>query len=247
MLAARSLKGRTGFFMIYFIQDTTTGYIKIGYSKDPKKRLEKLEASTPHDLVLLGAIQGGLEHEAKLHKRFTQHGLKREWFKGEILQEVLNIIAMDGATPQRQEANVIVAGDSDIAFTVSSDKREMEERTRLQTSVNKTLSEIHAKTLIAKIVTGGDRQLDCFAWEWAKCNDVKIERRFPNWRRYRSGAASQLACEMVRGMFDQKLLLVFLKEKVSTGTRKLLRTAEKAGIEIVKVTYTEIANNVTEV
>jgi hypothetical protein len=81
--------------MIYFIKDTVTLAVTIGYSKDAKKRLAHLQTATPHQLSLLGAIQGGLEHEAAYHERFATYRLQGEWFKGDVLPEVLGIIPKD--------------------------------------------------------------------------------------------------------------------------------------------------------
>src|SRR5205823_4885263 len=55
--------------MIYFIQDTVTRAIKIGYSTNPQKRLKNLQNSNQNKLVLLYAMHGELEHEAELLRR----------------------------------------------------------------------------------------------------------------------------------------------------------------------------------
>jgi hypothetical protein len=58
--------------MIYFIQDTVTRAIKIGYSTNPQKRLKNLQNSNQNKLVLLSAMHGELEHEAELLQRFEK-------------------------------------------------------------------------------------------------------------------------------------------------------------------------------
>src|SRR5207248_7489304 len=55
-----------GGVVIYFIQDTVTRAIKIGYSTNPQKRLKHLQNSNQNKLVLLYAMHGELEHEAEL-------------------------------------------------------------------------------------------------------------------------------------------------------------------------------------
>jgi hypothetical protein len=219
--------------MIYFIQNKVTGHIKIGYSKNPKKRLASLQTATPHELALLGTIPGGLEHEGEFHRRFAGHELQGEWFDGAILPEVQQILAKAVSTPQPQYTNVIVAGDSDSYFMWSSDQQEMERRNRLEADIGQALDRIHAATPIAWVITGGERLLDHFAAAWANKNKVEHYPYRPNWRRYGKGAASRAGQQMLRSMFDPKLLLVFYTGEPSVTTKRLMRGAEKAGIPVV--------------
>ena len=79
--------------MIYFTKDTGSQAIKIGYSRKPIKRLGGLQTGNPHKLILLGSVAGTLDDEASFHSKFAQHRLEGEWFKGEIIEEVLSIIS----------------------------------------------------------------------------------------------------------------------------------------------------------
>ncbi len=79
--------------MIYFIKDTVSQAIKIGYSKKPKSRIGGLQTGNPHKLILLGTVTGKEIDEVAFHGRFAQHRLEGEWFKGEIIEDVLTIIA----------------------------------------------------------------------------------------------------------------------------------------------------------
>ena len=68
--------------MIYFAQQETGGPIKIGFtSKDPVERLRELNTGNHEALVLLRAEPGGQESEKRLHKQFSHHRLRGEWFK----------------------------------------------------------------------------------------------------------------------------------------------------------------------
>jgi hypothetical protein len=223
--------------VIYFIHNQATGAIKIGYSKNAKKRLASLQTATPHQLVLLGTVQGGLEHEAALHERFAQYALQGEWFKGDIIREVMELIAREASNPQQQKTNVIVSGDSDSLFAWSSDSKKMAEQTRLETAVHGALDEIQAKMPIAWVITGGERQVDHFAWRWADKNKVQVYRYYPKWRRYGRYAAFKVGPQMLRSMFDPKLLLVFVTDKVSSNTQTLIRRAEKSRIQVVTKCY----------
>jgi hypothetical protein len=66
---------------LYFIEAINTGYIKIGRSANPDRRLAQLTTGSPNQLVLLGKISGGSALEAELHRRFEGHREKGEWFK----------------------------------------------------------------------------------------------------------------------------------------------------------------------
>ena len=79
--------------MIYFIKDTVNLTIKIGYSKKPQKRLGVLQTSSPYKLLLLGTVPGTPDDEVSYHGKFATYRLQGEWFKGEIIEEVLTIIA----------------------------------------------------------------------------------------------------------------------------------------------------------
>ena len=219
--------------MIYFIQNKTTGDIKIGYSKNPKKRLTGLQTATPHDLTILGVVQGGLDDEAAFHQRFAGSALKGEWLKVDILRDVLEVIARDAACPQPQKTNVIVAGDCDPCFMWASDERQMAARGKLEATMFGALDVIHAKPPVAWVITGGERQLDEFAWQWAGRNKAQIYRYYPNWKRHGRSAGFKVGPQMLPSMFDPKVLLVFLAGKVSSATRRLVRGAEKARIEVV--------------
>jgi len=78
--------------VIYFIKDTGSLAIKIGYSKKPNKRLSGLQTANPHKLLLLGTVPGTEKDEEELHGKFAQFRLEGEWFKGEIIEEILTII-----------------------------------------------------------------------------------------------------------------------------------------------------------
>ncbi len=68
--------------MIYFIQNTRTESVKIGVSKDPAGRILTLRTACADELMLLGAIPGGIEGERMLHKLLNKYRLEGEWFRG---------------------------------------------------------------------------------------------------------------------------------------------------------------------
>lgn len=66
---------------LYFIEALDSGFIKIGRSVNPERRLAQLSTGSPSKLVILGKISGGSKLEMDLHKRFGLSREKGEWFK----------------------------------------------------------------------------------------------------------------------------------------------------------------------
>jgi hypothetical protein len=66
---------------LYFIEAINTGFIKIGRSNNPERRIIQLSTGSPNQLVLLGTISGGSVLEAELHRRFGYLRERGEWFK----------------------------------------------------------------------------------------------------------------------------------------------------------------------
>ena len=212
--------------MIYFISNATTGSIKIGYSKNPSKRLFTLQTASPDQLSLLGTIKGGLEHEAAYHEQFAQHRLQGEWFGKAILSDVMAIMEKETASPAKATTNVLIAGDTDFTRTQYAHTANFD-------VVHAALNEIHAATPIAWIVTAGERTLEVFAWDWARKSGARLYRYFPKWRSRGRSAPFQTSAKMLRSMFDPKVLLVFQCEVPSPSTISLIRRANRAGIPVI--------------
>jgi hypothetical protein len=205
--------------MIYFILDTVTQAIKIGYSTNPKKRLKNLQNSNQNRLELLYAMHGELEHESELLQRFDKFKMEGEWFRGEIAGAVSQIIAADKLNPRQPSLRVLVAGE------VEYDNQDL---------VLQALTEIHARTPIFCIVISGQRKLDRFAALWANQNKVKVVLYFPNWRRHGPGGGAVAARKMLKAQFDHKQLLLFLADKISATMNALMKGAEKKGIPVIR-------------
>ncbi|MDB5445652.1 MAG: hypothetical protein JWQ97_969 [Phenylobacterium sp.] len=67
--------------MIYFVKDTLSGFIKIGFSDNPGLRLVKMQADCPGELVLQGMCEGDRAAEAALHRRYAHLHQRGEWFR----------------------------------------------------------------------------------------------------------------------------------------------------------------------
>lgn len=76
---------------VYFIQNTRTKHIKIGYTTDVRRRFRTMCSDNVDGLVLLGRVKGERKLEAALHRKFKEHRhRKTEWFRPaeEILQYI---------------------------------------------------------------------------------------------------------------------------------------------------------------
>lgn len=65
---------------IYFVQQETAGPIKIGLAKDVLKRLDGLLNGSACDLHLRAVVPGDRAVERELHRRFSGHHVRGEWF-----------------------------------------------------------------------------------------------------------------------------------------------------------------------
>jgi len=65
---------------LYFIQEKGTGYIKIGRSVDPKRRLRALQTGNGSTLKLVAVFEGQGNLETHLHDTLASWRLKGEWF-----------------------------------------------------------------------------------------------------------------------------------------------------------------------
>ncbi len=66
---------------VYFVEGA--GQVKIGWAKDPKKRLANLQIGSHVKLFLIGLIEteNALALEVNLHKQFCQYRIYGEWFE----------------------------------------------------------------------------------------------------------------------------------------------------------------------
>ncbi len=77
---------------VYFVQQSATLSIKIGFSKDPQKRISDLQVANAQKLKLIGLIDATRKQEQELHKQFARYRLEGEWFSPEVLSDILQII-----------------------------------------------------------------------------------------------------------------------------------------------------------
>ena len=66
---------------VYFVQENSSGAIKIGVAKNVNKRVQNMAVSTPHLLAVLAVIDGDQVVEQTLHHRFARARIRGEWFR----------------------------------------------------------------------------------------------------------------------------------------------------------------------
>lgn len=71
--------------MIYFLQNQTTGEVKIGYSKDPYKRMKNVKYDRGNDRTHvykpLFVSEGSFELEAEIQHAYRRFCSRGEWFR----------------------------------------------------------------------------------------------------------------------------------------------------------------------
>lgn len=95
--------------MVYFIQASDVGLVKIGYTSkdDPWSRMTTLQTASPVTLKLLGVLDGGQDLEKLLHERFKEARIKGEWFRP--VPELLDFIEKNCDRTRPVEFDVIVS------------------------------------------------------------------------------------------------------------------------------------------
>lgn len=69
---------------VYMIRAGRHGPVKIGHSKDVKKRFVELQVSNHERLVVLRQLEGGKAEEALLHERFSDHVQRGKWYEFDL-------------------------------------------------------------------------------------------------------------------------------------------------------------------
>lgn len=78
MNAAATRPPRMGW--TYCIRDDASQAVKIGFSRDPERRLRQLQTANPNRLRLVSAMFSTDEFERMMHRSFAVHAKGGEWF-----------------------------------------------------------------------------------------------------------------------------------------------------------------------
>lgn len=99
--AVRRMVGHDG--SVYFVdafEADKAAFFKIGWSREPAKRVRHLQTGCPFRLRLRGSISGGPADEQALHRAFAPWATGGEWFRAapELAGLIDWILARDGAS-----------------------------------------------------------------------------------------------------------------------------------------------------
>lgn len=86
---------------IYFIQSGPGGPIKIGWTKNVRRRLRALQTSSAARLEILAVCDGDKRLEAELHRRLAAYRQEGEWFIdcAEVRALMSRLTAPEASTP----------------------------------------------------------------------------------------------------------------------------------------------------
>jgi len=65
---------------VYFIQDSS-GFVKIGWTKNLKRRFSALRTGNPSVLTVIRTLEGYRALEIWLHEQFSTYRVRGEWFR----------------------------------------------------------------------------------------------------------------------------------------------------------------------
>lgn len=77
---------------IYFILNTDEDSVKIGYTQNPRNRLQTMKTYSTAPLELIAVIPGNKKDEKILHNQFFNVHIRREWFRyNDAIKHFVNI------------------------------------------------------------------------------------------------------------------------------------------------------------
>ena len=89
---------------VYIIKADT--FVKIGYSKNPEKRLKEMQTGSPHDLKLIAKFpyetkESAAAKEKEFHLLFSAWHHRGEWFYSRCMQTAFNMRPEEETREQR--------------------------------------------------------------------------------------------------------------------------------------------------
>ncbi|MEH1786896.1 MAG: GIY-YIG nuclease family protein [Nostoc sp.] len=77
--------------MVYFIENTETKHIKIGFSDRVAKRLGQLQVGNSQKLRLVFQMYGDRETEASIHQKLKKYRIRGDWFHAIAVEEFFKL------------------------------------------------------------------------------------------------------------------------------------------------------------
>lgn len=105
--------------VVYYIQCSGSGLIKIGASADLCGRLAQMQSGSPHELMILATEPGGFDVERARHAQFSASRVRGEWFQdSELLRGHILAHCMPAETRSRSSKKMGGLSDDQIASAV---------------------------------------------------------------------------------------------------------------------------------
>lgn len=84
---------------IYLIGNLKYGFVKIGFSKTPEKRIKAIQTGCPFPLAILKTYKGSIGKEYLLHKKYHRYRTFGEWFKiqGSLQKVIEDVVLSESA------------------------------------------------------------------------------------------------------------------------------------------------------
>lgn len=84
---------------VYFVRNTRTRSVKVGWSNDPQARLAMLQVACEDTLVLEATIPADQTAERRFHRMLAACRIRGEWFRGDAVDLLVTSIATGMAPP----------------------------------------------------------------------------------------------------------------------------------------------------
>lgn len=75
---------------VYFIQCHNSHFMKVGYTKDIKARLQIIQSNNPEKIDILNIIMGTEKLETQIHHQLIKYKIRGEWYYPK--EEVINLM-----------------------------------------------------------------------------------------------------------------------------------------------------------
>lgn len=89
---------------VYVMGGDDRRFVKIGYTRDLQKRLVQVQHSCPFTLGILWQVEGGVDLETALHRRFKGYRRQGEWFEFPVGQDAVESISRAAGEFQARSA-----------------------------------------------------------------------------------------------------------------------------------------------
>jgi hypothetical protein len=105
---------------IYFVQCGNAGSIKIGWARDPERRIAQLQTAQPSPLKMIGVLPGTQKAEREVQAMFAHGRMRGEWFKRSAVLEGVTRLLLEKGFPVRHapKSRTITGQNARVKFNL---------------------------------------------------------------------------------------------------------------------------------